>query len=91
MGVMGKMGLMALMNSRRKLSFSLSSLGEGTGVGFPFSLPSLEEGTGVGFLSASPTLGRGRGWASFYFTITSKAPGKVRVIPSGPTATTRVI
>ena len=61
MGVMGKMGLMGLMNSRRKLSFSLSSLGEG------------------------------RGWGSFYFTITSKAPGKVRVIPSGPTATTRVI
>ncbi len=76
MGVMGKMGLMGLMNSRRKLSFSLPSLGEGPG---------------VGFLSASPPLGRGRGWGSFYFTITSKAPGKVRVIPSGPTATTRVI
>lgn len=61
MGVMGKMGLMGLMNSRRKLSFSL------------------------------PSLGKGRGGLSFYFTITSKAPGKVRVMPSGPTATTRVI
>ena len=48
MGVMGKMGLMALMNSRRKLSSILPSLGEGLGVG-PFSLPSLEEGPGVGF------------------------------------------
>ena len=76
MGVMGKMGLMGLMNSRRKLSFSLPALGVGPG---------------VGFLSASPTLGKGRGGLSFYFTITSKAPGKVRVIPSGPTATTRVI
>ena len=75
MGVMGKMGLMGLMNSRRKLSFSLSSLGEGTGWG-----------------SFQPPLPwGGRGWGSFYFTITSKAPGKVRVIPSGPTATTRVI
>ena len=48
MGVMGKMGLMALMNSRRKLSFSLPYLGKGRGWG-PFSLPSLEEGPGVGF------------------------------------------
>ena len=38
-----------------------------------------------------PYLGKGPGWGSFYFTITSKAPGKVRVMPSGPTATTRVI
>lgn len=76
MGVMGKMGLMGLMNSRRKLSFSLPYLGEGPG---------------VGFLSASPPLGRAGGGLSFYFTITSKAPGKVRVMPSGPTATTRVI
>ena len=36
--------------------------------------------------SILPSLGE-----AFYFTITSKAPGKVRVIPSGPTATTRVI
>lgn len=76
MGVMGKMGLMGLMNSRRKLSFSLPYLGKGQV---------------VGFLSASPTLGRAGGGFSFYFTITSKAPGKVRVMPSGPTATTRVI
>ena len=76
MGVMGKMGLMGLMNSRRKLSSILPYLGKGTG---------------VGFLSASPTLGRAVVGLSFYFTITSKAPGKVRVMPSGPTATTRVI
>jgi hypothetical protein len=41
MGAMGKMGLMGLMNSRRKLSFSLSSLGEGPGVGFQIT-PQLE-------------------------------------------------
>ena len=90
MGVMGKMGLMGLMNSRRKLSFSLPSLGKRTRVGFLSASPTLRRAV-VGFLSASPPLGRGRGWGSFYFTITSKAPGKVRVIPSGPTATTRVI
>ena len=76
MGVMGKMGLKGLMNSRRKLSFSLPYLGKGPWWG-SFQPPLPWGGAGGGF--------------PFYFTITSKAPGKVRVIPSGPTATTRVI